>query len=759
MQDRVPFLGRASVRLFGLLLLVLLPLVGHDIYQAMQRREAAIVEARARLQQFADTIATDYRAALTDARDVLATAAAAPSLTDDRCDAFLTRLTGLFPFLSNITLVDLDGRRRCGSRSDSATATPLPGLAARHGGAAPLLGRIVPGPDDRAMMILALPFQPNGSLAGMLGAGLSLDWLNDQIGRLRLPPGMAITVFDDSGRLLSQWPSADVAPGTSVVGWPAVRLALGHRRDRYRTEAGEERLVAYSQVSGLPVDLYVLAEQPLTIVLAPLEQAATVRLILLAVVAVVSLILTWLVARDLFLGWVGGLSALAGRLARGDLGARSGLPHINTEMGRLAEAFDHMADELEARDAELQAANRELDDLLAQRGRQLRTSEARFLALVQALPHGVAEIDDEGRVAFANVALHRLLGVPEGDLIGRPAWERVPSPSERDALAERVALPAPEADGPLEVAQETTGGHQRITQIDLVRGRHEDGVGVVAVVTDITRRRTAEQALARHHRELEEAVVRRTADLARTNAELEQFAYLASHDLREPLRTVASYLQLLEMRQAAALDEDGRTFLQFALAGARRMHRQVEDLQAYFNIGRMDRSPGPARLAELITRAVDQCRPDITAAGAQVTVAPDLPRLNVVTAEIVLLFTHLIDNAIKYRDPARPCTVTIDRVEDDAPEGGCHLRIADNGIGVAPEHAERIFRIFQRLHGRDTYPGTGIGLAMCRKIAERHGGRIWVTGRDDGPGCVFHIVLSDMEDSQSPDLPAVAVNS
>jgi signal transduction histidine kinase len=226
-------------------------------------------------------------------------------------------------------------------------------------------------------------------------------------------------------------------------------------------------------------------------------------------------------------------------------------------------------------------------------------------------------------------------------------------------------------------------------------------------------------------------------ELARSNAELEQFAYVASHDLREPLRQVSSYVTLLERRYAAVLDDDARAFIGFARDGAKRMDSLILDLLDYSRIGRHERPMVPVELAAVLAEAVGNMGVAIEDAGARVDLPSELPLLRGDYVELVRLFQNLISNAVKYRDAKRPLVVTVS-VQCD----GLYwlITLADNGIGIAPEHFERIFRIFQRLHGHGEYEGTGIGLASCKKIAEHHGGRIWLDSTPD-QGSAFTVAL------------------
>ena len=211
--------------------------------------------------------------------------------------------------------------------------------------------------------------------------------------------------------------------------------------------------------------------------------------------------------------------------------------------------------------------------------------------------------------------------------------------------------------------------------------------------------------------------------LEETNRELEQFAYVASHDLREPLRMVSSYMALLERRYGGTLDKDGHEFLAFAKEGAVRMDSLVQDLLDFSRIGRTTDPLQLNPLGELVARALDSLKVAIRRGNAEVEVASQLPIVLCRGSEIVRVFQNLIDNAVKFRAPDRDPLIEISCQRQDKV---WLFSISDNGIGIDPAYADRVFTIFQRLHTRDRYEGNGIGLAECKKIIAQHGGRIWV---------------------------------
>jgi light-regulated signal transduction histidine kinase (bacteriophytochrome) len=249
----------------------------------------------------------------------------------------------------------------------------------------------------------------------------------------------------------------------------------------------------------------------------------------------------------------------------------------------------------------------------------------------------------------------------------------------------------------------------------------------VVVVEDISLRKLAEEQ--RSHG---------TEELARSNAELEQFAYVVSHDLQEPLRMVASYVQLLEERYKDQLDSNAREFIAYAVDGATRMKKMITDLLAYSRVGRQKEELSPIACEAVLDEARANLEAAITESSAEVSHGP-LPVVRGNAHLLVHLFQNLIGNALKFRAKAPPRV----HVSAELNGHGWVFSVRDNGIGLDQQFADRIFLVFQRLHGREEYPGTGIGLAICRRIVEHHGGRIWVES-ETGKGATFHFTLASV---------------
>jgi PAS domain S-box-containing protein len=350
-------------------------------------------------------------------------------------------------------------------------------------------------------------------------------------------------------------------------------------------------------------------------------------------------------------------------------------------------------------------------------------------SLVDSLEEGVMMVGPDGRILAANPSAQRILGRDPAELVGTsrsdPGWTFVDAdgqPLDADARpAAHTALTGEPRSGVVAGLRRDDG---RTAWLSLssraVPG--EDARGpfpVVVSFTDITEERAA------------------LAALEHSNAELQQFAYVASHDLSEPLRMVSSYLQLLRRRYHGRLDEDADEFIDYAVEGAGRMRSLIEDLLAYSRAGR-GAAPERVELQELIADVLRVLAGAVVDARAQVTVG-DLPAVEGDAGQLRQLLQNLVANALKFRGEGR-ARVWVEGGPAEGQPGMAQLCVADAGIGIDPRHHDRVFKMFQRLHDREAYEGTGIGLAICRKIVERHGGQIWIDERAGG-GTAFRFTL------------------
>jgi len=362
--------------------------------------------------------------------------------------------------------------------------------------------------------------------------------------------------------------------------------------------------------------------------------------------------------------------------------------------------------------------------------KRILDSEERVRVLFDEAPVAYHEIDADGIIVRVNHAECALLGYRAQEMVGRPVWEFViPENREESRLAVQRKMKGVGESLLFERDYVRQDGVVLTLQIHENPIRNEQGciIGMRSALLDITEKREHERELARH-----------AAELARSNAELEQFAYVASHDLQEPLRMITSYTQLLARRYSGKLDADADEFIRFAVDGAQRMQGLINDLLAY---SRVNRRAGELVLTDsemILNRALDNLKMAITESDAEIDWEP-LPSVMADPLQLTQLFQNLVGNAVKFRKAGIRPRIDIRVIER---EWECEFSVRDNGIGIDPKYFERVFQVFQRLHTRADYAGTGIGLAICRKIVERHGGRVWIESQP-GQGADFRFTISN----------------
>jgi PAS domain S-box-containing protein len=365
--------------------------------------------------------------------------------------------------------------------------------------------------------------------------------------------------------------------------------------------------------------------------------------------------------------------------------------------------------------------------------KHLAQMEGRYRGLLEAAPDAMVVVNQIGDIVLVNLQAEKQFAYRRNELLGQKVETIIPEGfaerlvaddlrSAEDALAQQIGTG-------IELTGRRRDGSEFPIELMLSPLGSADGILVTTAIRDISVRKAAENHLAL-----------KVDELSRSNEELNQFAYIASHDLQEPLRMVASYTQLLSRRYKGKLDSDADEFIAFAVDGANRMQRLIQDLLAYSRVGTKEYELIDTSSEDALQRALINLNGAIETSGALVTHDP-LPIVLADEGQLVQLFQNLVGNAIKYQNPGVP---RIHISASDTFENKCVFSVEDNGLGIDPQYFERIFGMFQRLHKRDEFAGTGIGLAICKKIMERHGGSITVASTP-GEGSTFRFTLSEGE--------------
>jgi PAS domain S-box-containing protein len=366
--------------------------------------------------------------------------------------------------------------------------------------------------------------------------------------------------------------------------------------------------------------------------------------------------------------------------------------------------------------------------------KHLGQMEGRYRGLLEAAPDAMVVVNEGGDIVLLNVQAEKQFGYHRDELVGQKVKNIIPKGFAERLIADGTRTAAEALAQQIGTGIELNGlrkdGSEFPIEIMLSPLESTEGILVTAAIRDITTRKKTDAHVL---------------ELNRSNEELGQFAYVASHDLQEPLRMVASFTELLARRYKGKLDSDADEFIGFAVDGARRMQRLIQDLLAYSRVATKGNDPVHTSSEEALRRAMMNLRAAIEESGALVTHDP-LPTVMADERQLVQVFQNLIGNAVKYQNPGVP------RIHISAARNADKkwtFSVRDNGLGIDPQYFEKIFVIFQRLHKREEFSGTGIGLAICKRIVERHGGTISVESQL-GHGSTFSFALAGSEGNHGP---------
>lgn len=394
----------------------------------------------------------------------------------------------------------------------------------------------------------------------------------------------------------------------------------------------------------------------------------------------------------------------------------------DNEIGTICATFNNLLDE--------QESARAAQESLAER----------FRTVFEQAAVGMAMIAPDGHWLEANHCLSEILGYERGDFLSQGFALFAPHPDSRqDVEACRAILAGDFSSLSWESEYRHRDGRAVVARVTsaLAHDSERRPLYFVTAFEDVTARRQAEHQLRESNRRLEN----QTRILQRANADLQSFAWVASHDLREPLRAISMYIDMIQRRLGPDADAELKEFMGYAITGARRMYGLIGGLLEYARLGTAEDGFSDIAFATLVDAAREVLAAALDDAGATLEVAPDLPVVSGVASELTLVVRNLLENAIKFRDPGRPLTISVSCADDGA---AWRFTIADNGIGFDQAYADRIFGIFQRVVDPDIYEGVGVGLAVCKKVVDYHGGRIWAEAKP-GLGCAIHFTLPRQE--------------
>ena len=401
--------------------------------------------------------------------------------------------------------------------------------------------------------------------------------------------------------------------------------------------------------------------------------------------------------------------------------------------------------------------------------RSLFESQKKLDTILNTVGEGIIMVDQEGYIMMVNQEVENMSGFEKESLIGKhfnalcpPGFQNMDLQFVKDYFTIGVE---PILNKHHELIAQRANGTLIPVDFTVTKTEFDNNLYYTIAVSDITERKKAQDELIAYKDELEQKVISRTKnlnttneklrreiierkkidkklkerneELVRSNDDLKQFASVASHDLKEPLRMVSVYVQLLATRYGKQLDEDAQSFINYAVDGAKRATGLIEDLLEYSRVDRRKGKPKLIDLNDVMSVVLKNLEVSIVKNDALLEIDP-LPKIYADTFQMVQLFQNLVSNAIKFKKEDTQPVVKVSVVENLQ---NFTFTVQDNGIGIDPQYSEKVFMIFQRLHSQNSYEGTGVGLAICKKIVERHGGKIWLTSRK-GEGTTFHFELS-----------------
>lgn len=702
--------------LIALILAITLPLAGLLAFSLHRNHEQVLELAGRAGIRLAELVAADTLRYVADSREFLEDLAARPAtqaLDAARCDPILADIKGFFKRFANVAVLNREGQMVCSALR--ASGGPLPSFAGAPWFAEARaanrfhIGGIHVGPlSGKWVAVLSVPIRDGrGEFAGLVGYSLDLAGYRLLAEHTALPAGMSIVVVDGSDRIA-------LAGGDSRerIGQPfADAASLPSPGDRSGTvvvgSGDERRMLSFAPIGD--TGWRVVASRPARDVLARLWLEASRAYLVAAFLIAAGALLALFVARHIVVP-VRRMSNAAKDVAAGELGRRAEVTGPR-EIVAVAAQFNHMLDV------------------------RLRT-EAKYRDLLESASDAIVVADGGGTIVLVNDQAERMFGYGREELLGRSIQDLVPA-AYREGHAVQMAehLRTPQKRRlRLPVRGQRKDGSVFPCEIGLSTLMTDDGPVVSAIVRDITEQQRAEREIQDLNAGLEARVAERTRQLEAANQELESFSFSVSHDLRAPLRAINGFAAILVEDEGARLSAEGRAMLARITRNVDKMDELIDDVLEYSRAGRLPVERLPVDLAAIARDIAGELAHSYP--GVAVTVG-DMPP---VSGDVVMLrqvMQNLIGNACKFSAGGEAPRVEVGAVEE---AGETVFFVRDNGAGFDMAHAEKLFGMFQRLHSDREFAGTGVGLAIVKRLVERHGGRIWADAAP-GRGATFRFTL------------------
>ena len=718
-------------RLLLLVLISALPALILTLYTGLDQRRQAADTAKQDALRLARLAASNQAFLIESSRQLTAILSNLPQISSGQpaeCSAFLVNLKANYPNYASLAIARPNGEVICSSAPTSLNVNLGDRPYFQH---AVQTRQFVMGDYviDRFSKKPVAPFAypalgQDGKPTLVVVSTLDLDWFNQLGPQIQLPANSSLLLVDHEGVLLTRFPDPEKWAGQKLPEAPVIKAILDQQGDGSIETNGLDRVRRLYAFTPLESDLaggaYVAIGIPTDVAYAAANRYLIRNLAGLALATVLALAGAWWISEAFILRQVRALVAVTRRLASGNLSARANIPEGYGELSDLGAAFDYMALNLEQREDELQQA------------------ESKYRTLVEQMPAitYISSLHGQDHTRYISPQIKEVLGYsPDEWISDSDSWRRLLHIDDCDkVLAQEAETIATGAPFKLEYRLKDRGGRLKWIrdQAVLIHDAAGKPAFLQGIMVDISELKRVELVLKSYALQLE-----------RSNRELQDFAYIASHDLQEPLRKIQAFGERLEVKHKAELGEEGRDYVERMRSSAARMQALINDLLTYSRVTTKGQPFVPVDLNEVASQVASDLEERLAETNGKLQVA-GLPSVEADPVQMYQILQNLVANALKFHRPGQPPVVEVysqQALSDNGAKGSAvQILIRDNGIGFDEKYLDRIFLPFQRLHGRDEYQGSGIGLAICRKIAERHNGSLTATSAP-GQGATFILTL------------------
>ena len=730
-----------------LLLLVLVPVIPAlflAINTDLEQRRMGIVRIENDAIRVVQLAAANQRGLVGTARQHLSAMSRFPQARGNDLqsfEGFFTNMITLYPNFCDFGLIETNGNLVANSFPRNGSTNLLERAHVQHVLKFQdfAIGDYQP-PDERgrAGLLFGFPvFDEGGRLARVVYSVLDLKAVTDAVAKEPAPPGAEITIFDRQGRILTRHPDSEKWTGRIPPDSAAVAKMMKAQEGTADLSGpdGIRKMYAYTSLrSSGEVALLVRVGIPASVAFAGINRGLARNLAIVLMVAVVALIAARAYANVHIVHPIQALAAAARRLEAGDLTARTGISRATDELRQLAQAFDDMARSLQQQKSEIQLS-----------ATALAESEEHHRLIVNTALDGVITMDSNGNIKGWNSQAEKIFAWTEPEVTGRSLSETIIPPKyradhERGLRRFLQTGEAPLFNKRIEMTAQFRDGREFPVELSITPIETRGSIAFNGFVRDITERKLAEIEIRGLNAKLEQRVSERTAQLESAVQELESFSYSVSHDLRAPVRHIQGFVDILRHRSGSSLDAASCANLETISLAAARMGALIDDLLAFSRMSRSEFSRSKTDMNQLVAQAREELSPDLQGRRIEWGIE-SLPEVRGDRAMLKLVVDNLLSNALKYTQTRSPAEIRMGARKSGDAEWEFYVQ--DNGVGFDMQYAGKLFGVFQRLHSDEEFEGTGIGLAMVRRIIERHGGRTRAEGKVNG-GATIYFTLPEL---------------